>query len=116
MLIIDNIYKTKSNQITMSNKLKIHDKHGNFEKEISLTGKRSLLDEMLNEGIQIFFGCMGGSCSACKCRVIKGLENIDKEAVGEQRFTGVKEDEILTCIAKVKKNVKNETIEIEKCL
>lgn len=100
----------------MVNKLKIHSKTGTFEKEIELSGKRSFLDDMLDNGVQVFFGCMGGSCSACKCRITKGLDKIDKEAVGPQRYLDVKENEILSCITKVKENVDGETIEIEKVL
>ncbi len=55
----------------MTNKLKIHNKKGEFEQEIILSGKRSLLDDMLDNGAQVFFGCMGGSCSACKCKITK---------------------------------------------
>ena len=100
----------------MSNKLKIHSKTGEFEREIELGGKRSLLDDMLDNGVQVFFGCMGGSCSACKCRITKGMEKIDKEAMGPQRYKDVKENEILSCIAKVKDDVDGETIELEKVL
>ena len=100
----------------MVNKLKVHSKEGTFEQEIELGGKRSLLDDMLDNGVNVFFGCMGGSCSACKCKITKGLDKIDKEAMGPQRFKDVKEDEILSCISKVKDDVDDETIELEKVL
>ena len=100
----------------MVNKLKVYDKKGNFEQEIELGGKRSLLDDMLDNGINVFFGCMGGSCSACKCKVTKGIEHIDKEALGPQVYTDVADDEVLSCIARAKEGVDEEEIELEKCL
>ena len=100
----------------MVNKAKVYDKNGNFEREIELTQNRSLLDSMLDNGVQVFFGCMGGSCSACKVKITKGMDKIDREAKGEQRYTDVKEDEVLSCIADVKEGVDGETIEFEKVL
>lgn len=100
----------------MANKAKIYDKNGKFEEEITLSEKKSLLDDMLDNGVQVFFGCMGGSCSACKCRIVKGADLIDKEALGEQRYGDVKENEFLSCITRVKEGVDNKEIEIEKVL
>lgn len=100
----------------MTNKLKIHNKKGEFEQEIILSGKRSLLDDMLDNGAQVFFGCMGGSCSACKCKITKGIEYIDKEAMGDQRYDDVGDDEVLSCIARVRQDVDGKDIELNKCL
>jgi ferredoxin len=59
---------------------------------------------------------MGGSCSACKCKITKGKEFIDNEALGPQVYTDVADDEVLSCIARVKDDVDGEVIELEKCL
>jgi ferredoxin len=98
------------------NILHVYDKTGKFEKEIILEGKKSFLDEMLDHNIQVFYGCMGGSCSACKCKILSGNEFVDKEAMGPQVYSDVKEDEILSCIAKVKENSFGKVIEIQKLL
>ena len=45
---------------------------------------------------------MGGSCSACVVKVIKGSEFLDNEGLHEQIYKGIDSDDILTCIATIK--------------
>ena len=52
-------------------------------------------------GAPIPFSCGAGACRTCCCQVTKGLEHIDKEAVGPMHIM-VDDDEILTCMAGVK--------------
>lgn len=100
----------------MTVKLKVNNKDGSFDKEIEVPNKKSLLDEMLDKNVEVYFGCMGGSCSACKCKILKGMEHIDKEAMGPQVYKDVAEDEVLSCIAKVKDEAQDVEIEIQKVL
>lgn len=52
-------------------------------------------------GAPIPFSCGVGACRTCCCQVKKGMEHIDKEAVGPMHIM-VDDDEILTCIAGLK--------------
>ena len=70
--------------------------------------KKTFLDFALDRDIPLKFGCMGGSCSACKCEVVKGQEHIDREGIGKQVYKDVKENEILTCIATFKDGIKDD--------
>lgn len=97
-------------------KLVVRNKDGSFDKEFVVPNKKSLLDEMLDNGVDVYFGCMGGSCSACKCKIIKGMDKIDREYMGPQVYKDVKDDEVLSCIAKVKDEIDDTEIEIQKAL
>jgi len=75
---------------------------------------KSILDIALDNGIDIKFGCMGGSCSACKCQIIKGENQIDKEGLKKAVYKDIGNKEFLPCIAILKENQKeNEEIEIK---
>ncbi|MCA9460371.1 MAG: (2Fe-2S)-binding protein [Nanoarchaeota archaeon] len=100
------------------------DKNNNLLKKLTLNEeetlnkrfkrKKSILDIALDNGIDLKYGCMGGSCSACICEIIKGGEFIDREGLHEIVFKGVKENEILTCIATLKDKIpKDNLIEIK---
>lgn len=104
-------------------KVLVYDKNENLLKSLNLTEedlinkrfkrKKSILDILLDNNIQIFFGCMGGSCSACVCKVKSGEEFIDREGVGAQIFQGIAKEELLTCIATIRQNLSDsDTIEL----
>lgn len=98
-------------------KLKIYNKDQSFLNQITLNGKDNFLKQMLNNNIQIYYGCQGGSCGACACTIINGKENIDTEAKKKAVFKGLEKGEFLPCIAKIKENLKgDEIIEIKKKL
>lgn len=65
---------------------------------------KSILDIALDNDIDIKYGCMGGSCSACICEVIDGAEHINKEGLRKQVFKGVEEKQLLTCISSVRED------------
>lgn len=102
--------------------MKVYNKDDKMIKEIRLSDddlvnkrfnrKKSVLDILLDNDVEIFFGCMGGSCSACVCELMKGEENIDREGIHPQVYRGIAEDEFLTCIATIKENLP-ESAEIE---
>ena len=107
----------------MTLKITFLDKNNNLIKTIhpkpeELINKRSkkaksLLDIGLDNGVDIKFGCMGGSCSACKCKIIKGENQIDKEGLNKQIYKDVKDDEFLSCIGTVKENKEDQEIKIK---
>lgn len=90
--------------------LKIYKKDNSFLNQIPLNPKDDLLKQLLNNNIEIFYGCMGGSCGACACTIISGEENLDKESKKKAVFKGVQPEEFLPCIAKIKDNLKQDTI------
>lgn len=94
-------------------KLTVLNKDNSLQKKIDITDKKNLLDEMLDNDVEIFFGCFGGSCASCKCSIVEGSENIDLEAVRPLVFKGLKENEFLPCIAKIKDSNKEVVIKRE---
>ena len=96
-------------------KLKIYNKDNSFLNEIKLNSKEEILNQLINNNIEIFYGCMGGSCGACASTILKGEEHIDKEARKPAVFKGLKDKEFLPCIARVKED-NDEIIEIRKRL
>ncbi len=102
----------------MSIKITIIDKNNKLEKDINIKKQdRSILDNMLDEDIQIFYGCMGGSCGACKCQIEEGEEFIEKEGIRPKIYKGISGKEFLPCVAKLKKNIPQDAkITIKKLL
>lgn len=92
------------------NQLKIYNKDQSYLAQIKLNKEQTILKQLIENNIQIFYGCMGGSCGACACRIISGEENIDKEAKKKAVFKGVKKGEFLPCIAKIKNNLEQDKI------
>lgn len=98
-------------------KVTINDKKNSLDKDILIDNSKSILDNMIDNNVQVFYGCMGGSCGACKCEITYGIEFIEKEAIRPKVYRGVKENEVLTCIAKLKKDIPNNAqITIKKLL
>lgn len=95
-------------------KLKVFDKDGNLITVLDINDensynkilkrKKSILDLLLDNKIDIYYGCMGGSCSACVCEIMSGEEHIDREGLHEQIYKGIGEKDILTCIATIKES------------
>jgi ferredoxin len=95
--------------------LSILNKDGNPSQELSfsdeglfntrLRRKKSILDLLLDNGVEIYFGCMGGSCSACVVTLLSGEEHLDREGLNAQIYKGIASNEILTCIATIKDKV-----------
>ena len=93
-------------------KILVYDKNSNLIKEIVVTDensynkilkrKKSILDILLDNKVDVYYGCMGGSCSACKCEILSGEECIDREGLHEQIYKEVSPNEILSCIATIK--------------
>ena len=70
-----------------------------------LRRKKSILAILLDNQVDIYYGCMGGSCSSCVCELISGAEFIDKEGLHPQIYKGIKEGDFLSCIASVKEGI-----------
>jgi ferredoxin len=73
-----------------------------------LKRKKSILAILLDNQIEMYYGCMGGSCSACITELISGEEFIDKEGLHEQVYKGIKGKDFLSCIATIKDNIDEE--------
>lgn len=90
--------------------LKVYNKEHNFHKEISINCETSILDQMLDEKVEILFGCFGGSCASCVCEVISGGEHMNIEALKPLVYKGLKENQFLPCIAKLNPNVSDDAL------
>ena len=94
-------------------KITIKDSSGKDIAKFDSNTDESLGTQAQEHGAPIPFSCGVGACRTCVCRVKKGKEFIDEEAVGPKHIT-TEEDEILSCIAGVKENApKNAEIEME---
>ncbi len=94
-------------------KVTVNDNKGNNVAEFDATPDESLGTQAQENGAPIPFSCGVGACRACVCRVKKGKEFIDEEAIGPKHIQ-TENDEILTCIAGIKKDApENAEIEIE---
>ena len=78
--------------------------------ELSLEKDEVIFEGFERQGIELPFGCLSGSCSACKAQVIKGHDNLSMPGAIEQNtITAIhdksphleKESIRLTCRAKV---------------
>ncbi|MBI5414034.1 2Fe-2S iron-sulfur cluster binding domain-containing protein [Candidatus Peregrinibacteria bacterium] len=66
-------------------------------------GKKNLLDEAADEGIEMPFSCHAGACMSCATRVIQGMELLDLQKDGT-KYVDTDADVALTCIAGVKES------------
>jgi ferredoxin len=82
----------------------------NDKKAVDVPDGSSLAE--LDGKCSILFACKVGSCGSCKCKVTKGMENLeppnDIEKAGLSAF-GNDPSERLPCVAKIKKG--NVTLE-----
>jgi len=85
-------------------KLEILNKDGSSEKIVEVDSSKNLLDQMIDNGSLVIFGCFGG-CGSCKCQIENGAELINKEAIRPAVLKGMKDDDFMPCIAKLKNNV-----------
>jgi ferredoxin len=93
-------------------KLEIYSMDDEFIKTIEVTEEKSynkrlrmdktILDFLLENGIKIPYGCMGGSCGACIVEIVSGGEFIDREGSHKIVLKSLLENEALTCITTVK--------------
>jgi ferredoxin len=76
----------------------------NDAKTVKLPDNSDLVD--LDGKCSILFACKVGSCGSCKCKVVSGMENLEKpndvEASGLATF-GTDPADRLPCVAKIKK-------------
>ena len=69
--------------------------------EFTANADEALGTQIQDAGAPIPFSCGAGACRTCCCQVTKGMEHIDKEAVGPMHIM-VDDNEILSCIAGIK--------------
>jgi ferredoxin len=74
-------------------------------KEIKVSDGSSL-SIMSSHGV--IFGCNSGMCGVCKCKVLKGMENLTPLTENEELHS-LEKDERLLCQCKIKKG----TVEID---
>jgi len=92
-------------------KITINDNTGKKITEFDATADESIGTQAQENGAPIPFSCGVGACRACVCKVKKGKEFIDQEAIGPKHIQ-TEDDEILTCISAVKSDAP-EKAEIE---
>ena len=73
-------------------------------------GKKNLLDEAADAGIEMPFSCHAGACMSCAARVVKGGEILDHELDG-MKYIDTDDDVCLTCIGGVKADFVNSSDE-----
>lgn len=84
-------------------KVTVTDPAGNTAAEFDGNSEEALGTQAQDAGAPIPFSCGVGACRTCLCKVSKGLEHIDQEAVGPKHIM-TDSDEILTCIAGIKED------------
>jgi len=82
-------------------KIIVKDENGKCVGDFKANMDEAIGTQIQDIGVPIPFSCGAGACRTCCCKVTKGMEHIDKEAVGPMHIM-VDDDEILTCIAGVK--------------
>ncbi len=82
-------------------KVIVKDTGGNVVAEFTANADESLGTQAQEAGAPIPFSCGVGACRTCVCKVEKGMEYIDREAVGPMHIQ-VDDDENLTCVSGIK--------------
>jgi ferredoxin len=94
-------------------KVTVSDNAGKKIADFDANTDESVGTQAQENGAPIPFSCGVGACRACVCKVKKGKEHIDEEAVGPKHIQ-TEDDEILSCISGVKKEApENAEIELE---
>ena len=89
-------------------KVVVKDPAGNVVAEFTANADESLGTQAQEAGAPIPFSCGVGACRTCVCKVEKGMEHIDREAVGPMHIM-VEDDENLTCISGIKPGTNPDT-------
>ena len=82
-------------------KVTIKDSNGDDNAQFQANEDEALGSQAQDAGAPIPFSCGVGACRTCICRVDKGIEHINKEAVSPMHIE-VEENEILSCVAGLK--------------
>ncbi len=94
-------------------KITVSDNAGKKVTDFNSNSDESIGTQAQEHGAPIPFSCGVGACRACVCKVKKGKEHIDEEAIGPKHIQ-TEDDEVLTCIGAVKKDApENAEIELE---
>jgi len=88
-------------------KVKVKNTNGDVVAEFVANADESLGTQAQEAGAPIPFSCGVGACRTCVCKVEKGMEHIDREAVGPMHIM-VEDDENLTCISGIKPGTDSE--------
>jgi len=102
----------------MGVKLIVYDKNNKIDSETNLdiNSKKNILDQALDNNSGILFGCFGGSCGTCKCKILEGKDLINKSGTRAPVYGDLAEDDFLPCIATLNDEVKKGKIIIKKYL
>ena len=82
----------------------VKDSSGKVVTKFEANADESIGTQAQDEGAGIPFSCGVGACRTCVCKVEKGLEHINKEAVGPMHIM-VDDDEMLACISGLHTNI-----------
>lgn len=92
-------------------KITVKNSQGAIVAEFQGNSEEALSTQIQDAGAPIPMSCGAGACRTCCCKVTKGMEHLEKEAVGPMHIM-VDDDEILSCIASLKLDAPEEA-EIE---
>lgn len=92
-------------------KITIKNNQGNIIKTIDAEIGKTLLNQLTNAWIEMQSACNFGICAACMCQIEAWEEFLDKSFRHEPWFP-LWDDEIMTCIWWIKKEMVNENGEI----
>ncbi len=84
-------------------KIIIKDDQGKDSSTFIANKDESIGSQAQDAGSPIPFSCGVGACRTCVCKVEKGMEFINPEAISPQHIE-VEDGEILTCIAGLKED------------
>ncbi len=90
-------------------KVTIKDNSGSISAQFDGNTEEALGTQAQDEGAPIPFSCGVGACRTCVCKIEKGAEYVDKEAVGPMHIM-VEEDEMLSCIGGIKPEAPAEAV------
>ncbi len=93
--------------------VKITDNSGKTAAQFTANSDESIASQAQDNGASIPISCGVGACRTCVGVVKKGKKHLDEESVGPKHIS-TEDDEVLTCICGVKKDVPDGAeIEIE---
>ena len=78
--------------------------------KVTLKRQQSILDILLDNQIPAKYGCTGGVCGACICKIIEGEEFIVKEGLHKTAHNKLGGKRFLSCIATIKENTPEDAI------
>ncbi|MFA7681513.1 MAG: 2Fe-2S iron-sulfur cluster-binding protein [Candidatus Peribacteraceae bacterium] len=91
-------------------KVRFH--YSNQQTEVEVSEEKTLLEAAVEGGVPMEHACGGnGFCTTCRCKVVKGAENLSPRNEREENMGVCDEPDRLGCQAKVLGDVEVELID-----